>query len=372
MMIRVSFLLFAVWFSCSFAVPASDVDGLADARVDAGSGEAVVAAVERKKDALVSGLVAATFTPFRENGAIDVDAVQKQAEYLNATGVHWIFLSGTTGESVKLTFAERKAQTETWMKLAPSFGIRVIVHVGDESIETAKSLAAHAETMGADAIGAMPTVFFKPSNVDALALSMQAIAAAAPSLPFFYYHIPSMTGVSYAAGLLSLVEAIQKIKIPTFAGIKYTGLYTFPGFMDAERILRYNGGKYAVLSGRDEMMLQALAAGITGFVGSQYNFAGDMYNQLIATFRAGNLTKARAMQLVLIDLIGAWNDVSEGVDGCKNVLNVAPGGFRVGDARLPSIPISHDDLVALSSKVHAWCGEAKASGLFQSSKMCDF
>ena len=313
----------------------------------------------------VTGLVAAVFTPFDASGAVAYSAIAQQAAYLNATGVRWAFVSGTTGESVKLTPSERKSLISAWCDVGPAHGVKIIAHVGDESIETAKSLAAAASSFGASAIAAMPTVFFKPANVEALALAVDAIASAAPSLPFFYYHIPSMTGVSYPSGLLPLVKAVTA---PNFAGIKYTGLYTYPGFMDAERIMRAGS---RVLSGRDEMMIQALIAGIDGFVGSQYNFAGDMYNAIIDAFNAGDVKKARDMQLAMIDLIAAWSDVPEGVNGCKNVLNVAPGGFAVGDARLPSIPIS-GGVGKLKKGIEDWCAGIRSGGLFSSSKMCNF
>ena len=92
------------------------------------------------------------------------------------------------------------------------------------------------------------------------------ICSAAPKLPCYYYHIPSMTGVALA--MYDLVVAVEPLA-PNFVGVKYTGLYTHPGFMDAMRVMAYRGGKFEVLSGREEMMLEALSVGIRGHVGSQ-------------------------------------------------------------------------------------------------------
>ena len=72
----------------------------------------------------------------------------------------------------------------------------------------------------------------------------------------------------------------------------------------------------------------------------------------------------------MIDLISVWSDVPAGANGCKSVLNVAPGGFGIGDARLPSIPMTLDALGALKKNLTAWCHAAK--DLFDSSKMCGF
>lgn len=241
--------------------------------VASGGASAEVGAVSPLR---VDGLVAATFTPFHADGSLNADAVESQAAWLNATGVRWVFVSGTTGESLKLTLAERKAQTATWMSVAAKYGIQCIIHVGAEAIGDAIVLAAQAQELGAAAIGAMPPVFFKPATPDALAATMAPVAAAAGKLPMYYYHIPSMTGVAFPDGLFPFVQAMEARNVTNFAGIKYTGLYTHPGFTDATRIAAYKGGKYEVLCGRDEMMVEALAVGFTGFVGSQYNFAGDL------------------------------------------------------------------------------------------------
>jgi len=105
----------------------------------------------------IKGLVAAAFTPFHEDGSINTAAVELQAAWFNATGVQWVFVSGTTGESLKLTVDERLAQAALWVKIAPRFRLRVIVHVGHDSVLDAVRMAQHAQTIGADAIGAHPS-----------------------------------------------------------------------------------------------------------------------------------------------------------------------------------------------------------------------
>ena len=314
---------------------------------------------------LVNGLVAATFTPFDEDFEIATEQVGKQAAWLNATGVEWVFVSGTTGESVKLTLAERMSQTELWINAARAHGLRTIIHVGSESIDTARLLAQHAEKHGADAFAAMPPVFFQPANTEALARTMASVASAAPTLPFLYYHIPSMTHVAFPDGMFGFVQEMDKANVGNFRGVKYTGLYTYPGFMDVSRILNYKGGKYEVLCGRDEMMIEAITAGITGFVGSQYNMVGDLYNAIRTKMAAGDVASARALQYTAIELISAWSDVPAGVNGCKNVFNCLPeaaGAPVVGDSRLPSTPISDDAKDELTARLKAWCASGATAG----------
>lgn len=305
----------------------------------------------------LDGLVAATFSPFTAAGDLNVSVVPAQNAYLKATGVDWVFVGGTTGESLSLSLLERKALTEAWLATSAS----VIAHAGAECLGDAREIAAHAQAKGAKAIGAMPPTFFKPASSEALAVTIASICAAAPKLPCYYYHIPSMTGVD-PGSMYDLMIAIEPLA-PNFAGIKYTGLYTSPGYMDVMRILAYKGGKYEVLSGREEMMLEGLAAGLKGHVGSQFNFAGDLYNQIRETFAAKGLTpdsqaEIRGLQLKGIELVHAWLDAAPtGVNGAKAFQNMA--GVPVGDARLPSLPVG-DGAAALTTAFKAFCSDYAA------------
>jgi len=170
-----------------------------------------------------------------------------------------------------------------------------------------------------------------------------------------------MTGV--ALPMMDLVRAIEPLA-PNFAGIKYTGLYTHPGFMDAMSVLAYKEGKYEVLSGREEMMLEALAVGIKGHVGSQFNFAGDLYNHIREAFEKEGLTKSsasmlRSTQMRAIDLIDRWAKVStahEGANAAKGLMTLA--GVPVGDARLPTLPLDSQAKLELEGSLKAFCAEA--------------
>jgi len=141
---------------------------------------------------------------------------------------------------------------------------------------------------------------------------------------------------------------------PNFVGIKYTGLYYANGLMDVMKILNFKSGKYEVMGGRDELMVESLAAGVVGFVGSQYTFAGDLYNRILQEFLSGKIDVARASQDDSVELLSAWQVVAPGVDGCKNVMNVM-GLYPVGESRLPSVPLSSEDASALKKAIQDVC-----------------
>src|SRR5699024_1346687 len=136
----------------------------------------------------------------------------------------------------------------------------VFVHVGHTSIAESQKLASHAEKIGADAISAVAAFYFKPMNVANLVDSMAQIAVAAPNTPFYYYHIPALTGVA-----MDVVEFLKlgELGIPTVAGIKYTAATVH----EYQACLAFGGGKCDVLYGYDELLLPALAVGVKGAVG---------------------------------------------------------------------------------------------------------
>jgi len=239
------------------------------------------------------GLIAAPFTPLDAQGCIRPDAVPAYAEFLRRNGVSGVFVNGTTGEGLSLTLEERKALASAWVSAAS--GLKIVIHVGATCVDDAQLMARHAQEIGADAVAALPPFFFKPATPRELASALRPIAAAAPALPFYYYHIPSMTGVSIAVH--EFLEAAADI--PNLAGAKFT----YENLMDFQLCLAAQGGRFDILFGRDEILLAGLALGACGAVGSTYNFAAPLYISLLAAFERGDLAEARKRQLQAAEMI---------------------------------------------------------------------
>ncbi|MBN1490756.1 MAG: dihydrodipicolinate synthase family protein [Phycisphaerae bacterium] len=241
------------------------------------------------------GLVAAPYTAMHADGNVNLDRIEQQAEALLRDGVRAAFVCGTTGEGMSLSVEERLAVAKRWTEVAGK-DLDVIVHVGHNALTDCKTLAAHAKKVRAAAVAAMAPPFFKPSCVGDLVTFCRDISAAAAGVPFYYYHIPSMTGVSFA--MADFLEAAAD-RIPDLAGIKYT----YEDLMDFERCRMIDDGRFDMLFGRDELLLCGLALGARGAVGSTYNFAAPIYHKLIAAFNAGDLATARQQQRYSIELI---------------------------------------------------------------------
>jgi N-acetylneuraminate lyase len=241
------------------------------------------------------GLVAATYTPFKPDRSVDLDAIPPLVERLLIDGVDGLYVCGSTGEGVSLSTPERKQVTEAFIAAAAG-RVPVVVQVGHNSITEASALAAHAQASGADATSAMSPSYLKPASIGMLVECCAEIAAAAPDLPFYYYHIPVMTGVG-----LPMPEFLRQApeRIPNLAGIKYTATTLH----EYQECVALDGGRFDVLSGYDEMLLPALAVGATGAVGSTFNVAAPIYRRVIEAFVRGDIDAARAAQLKAVRMI---------------------------------------------------------------------
>lgn len=272
----------------------------------------------------LTGLIAPPFTAMHDDGSLNLDMIEKQAEALVESGVVGVFVCGTTGESMSLTVEERMRIAERWREVAGQ-ELTVIVHVGHTCLSDCKALAEHAQRIGADAIAAMGPCFFKPGTVEDLVSFCLEIASAAPKTPFYYYHIPSMTGVRFAMG--DFLEAAVD-RIPTLAGIKFT----YEDLMDFGRCLRFGGGRFNMLFGRDEMLLASLAIGGRGAVGTTYNFAAPIYRRIIESYEAGDMEGAQEAQALACDMIAIIHRFG-GLSAMKAVMRMI--GIDCGPARLP-------------------------------------
>lgn len=314
----------------------------------------------------VDGIITAVFTPYNADGTLNLKAVPAQAAYQKKTGVKGVFVGGTTGDSYALSLSERMALNEAWAGPAKANDLLFIVHVGAEALQDAKALSKQAVKLGANAIGCMSSVFFKPATVEAEALWLQQVGLAAPNLPLYYYHIPSMTGVNFM--MLDLIKAVEKVDVPSFTGVKYTGLYENRAFPDFEQCTRYAGGRYEIFCGREEMTLEALSIGARGFIGSQFNYAADLYGS-IAKVWTKNITHAREIQSLGLDLIGAWGQVPTGVNGNRLVMDFT--NVNVGPARLPSLQPDLHTVAAHHARIQSWCAKANPiMGASEQLEMC--
>ena len=281
----------------------------------------------------LKGLIAASFTPMNADGSINLSAIDKYVELIAQSNISGVFVCGTTGESLSLTTDERKKILEKWVTLANG-RFKVIAHVGSNSLFEAKDLNRHAYETGADAIAAMAPCFFRPGTVKELIDFFAPIAKSAEELPFYFYNMPSMTGVSLP--LATFLEEGKKV-IPNLVGTKYT----HNNLMEMGECIALNNGEFEVLHGYDEILISGLAFGATAGVGSTYNYLPEVYQGIFKAMEEGNLQKARELQMKSIEIVKIIIKYGGGVRGGKAIMNLI--GIECGPCRLPISPISQEE-----------------------------
>jgi len=302
----------------------------------------------------IKGLIAATFAAYKEDGSIDLDVIPTYVEYLIEQGVKGVFVCGTNGEGPNLSVEERMAITEKYI-LAVNKRIWVFVHVGHSSIKEAKRLAAHAQEQGADYISSVSAFYFKPTSVANLVSCMADIAMAAPKLPFFYYHIPALTGIQI--DMLEFLTLAEQ-QIPNLAGIKYTAATLH----EYQACLHYKDEKFDILFGYDELLLPALAVGAKGAIGSTYNYSAKLYNQVVRYFEEGCLEEAEKLHyhaVQMVQLLVKYGPIPTQRAIMKRV------GFDLGTPRLPLTSLSID-------REQQLYGDLERSGFLSKVDSCEY
>jgi N-acetylneuraminate lyase len=288
------------------------------------------------------GLIAATFTPLKGDGSLDPATIPRLVNHLLAHDLAGMYVLGSTGEGVSLTHDERCTIAEAFIRAAAG-RLPVIVQVGCESLAQARRLAAHAQESGADAISAVSPVYFKPDSVATLVDSLAEVASGAPRLPFYYYHIPAITGV--AANLIEFLS-LGSARIPTLRGIKFTS----PNVHEFQACLEFAGDRFDILWGMDEMLLSGLSAGARAAVGSTYNFAAPIYQRLLTAFAAGDLEEARRQQSRSQTLVRTFLPYGPRA-AQKAIMSLV--GLDCGPTRLPVKPLGSAEVAALQKDLEA-------------------
>lgn len=272
------------------------------------------------------GLIAAPFTPMDEKGEVLYERVSSYYDFLEKNKVVGAFINGSTGEGVSLTQNEKMKLVEAWTaKAKEKKTVKVINLVGGTSYGECIENAQHSAENGVDAIALLAPYYFKPAGVKQLAEFCAVVAEAVPKTPFYFYHIPVLSGC-FVPMYDFLHEAAPMI--PNLTGIKYT----HEDFMDFLSCIHFMNGKFEMLWGRDENLLSALVLGSRGAVGSTYNYAAPLYYSLIENFDRGNLHEARKLQQQSIDMIrllGRYGGIATGKAYMKYI------GFDCGHFRLP-------------------------------------
>lgn len=288
----------------------------------------------------MQGLLAASFTPFHPDGRLHLDAIEAHAERLVRDGVQGVFVCGTTGEFASLTVEERKQVAARWTDVAGD-QLHTIIHVGHTCLAASQELARHAAETRAHAIAAIGPYFFRPSALEQLVAFTAAIAGEARSLPFYYYHLPQLSGVSVS--ILSYLRMAAD-RIPNLRGVKFSD----PNLEEYGRCLDEFGEHYDLPFGSDQVLLSAVAMGATSAIGSTYCFLAPLYETLMRAFLEGDVERATHLQRRSLEFVSIF--MRHGVlESMKCAMSLI--GVEVGPVRLPLRQLDEQEIAALHSEL---------------------
>ncbi|XP_064470748.1 N-acetylneuraminate lyase-like isoform X2 [Ornithodoros turicata] len=289
------------------------------------------------------GLCVAPVTPFDNNGHVNLEIIDKYVEVLRKQGITGAFVNGTTGEGLSLNVSERKKLAEKWIQAADGKLELLMIQVYADSLPDTQDLAHHAESIGADAIAVLPPIYYKCCNNDQLIEYLKNVSSAAPKTPLLYYHLPELTGVylKFDDFLLAASKAV-----PTLCGAKYSSsdLKDLSGFLKRDR------NHLKIFFGCDEILLCALALGVTAAIGGTFTYQGCVAKAVFDSFRKGDLTAARTHQLAVREGAGLISKYGHWLSGLKSTSCIVTS-LDFGCTRSPVCPITSEKLKLLAEDV---------------------
>lgn len=286
----------------------------------------------------------AVFTPMYQDGTLNYERIPALFDHAIKTRANGIFLNGTTGECMSLALEERMKLVERWTARKQEMSrpdFKIFVHVGSCNLFEAATMAEHAQACGIDGIAMVATFYFKPSTIEELVDQCKYVAAAANHTPFYYYNIPFYTGVQLP--LISFLE-IATQHIPNFAGLKNS----FTDLVDYQHCIHFAKQNYALYWGTDEAFMMLYAAGNRHYIGSTYNYMGDIYQQMLKAYHAGDLRTVVSLEGeadAIYKIISPYNGIAAG----KEIMQML--GVDCGPVRIPLKRLTNKECQALFEKL---------------------
>lgn len=275
------------------------------------------------------GVIPAFYACYDENGQVSGEKVRELTRYLIGKGVKGLYVGGSSGECIYQSVAERKLTLENVMAEAKG-KVTVIAHVACNNTADSCELAAHAQSLGVDAIASIPPIYFHlPEH--AIAKYWNDISAAAPETDFIIYNIPQLAGVALSIGLLREMK-----KNPRVIGVKNSS-------MPVQDIQMFADEDVIVFNGPDEQFVSGLAAGAVGGIGGTYAAMPELFIKARELFLEGSMERARQIQNEICRIIYKMCSTYGNMYATIKEIIRLQGGPDVGGVRAPLAQLTEAD-----------------------------
>ena len=281
------------------------------------------------------GIFPAFYACYDDAGNISPERVRAFTQYLIDKGVTGLYVGGSSGECIYQSVSERKLLLENVMEVAKG-KLTIIAHVACNNTADSRELAAHAESLGVDAIAAIPPIYFHLPPYG-IAKYWNDISDAAPNTDFIIYNIPQLAGVALSSALLK-----EMLKNPRVIGVKNSS-------MPVQDIEMWRDEGAIVFNGPDEQLLSGLVAGAIGGIGGTYAAMPELYIVIYRLVQAGEIAKAREIQDECCHMIYRMCACKGNMYAVIKGILRAQGGPDIGSVRAPLYELQPEDLPAVEA-----------------------
>lgn len=288
------------------------------------------------------GVIPAFYACYDKAGNISPEGVQALTKYFIRKGVKGVYVNGSSGECIYQSVEDKKTVLENVMKAAEG-KLTVIAHVACNNTKDSMELARHAEALGADAIAAIPPIYFRLPEY-AVAEYWNDISSAAPHTDFIIYNIPQLAGVALTMNLFAEMR-----KNPRVIGVKNSSMPV----QDIQMFKAEAGEDYVIFNGADEQFISGRVIGAEGAIGGTYGAMPELFLKMDEYVRKNELGKAREIQYAVNAVIYKMCSARGNMYGViKEILkineNLELGGVR---KPLPSLADADREIAAEAAKM---------------------
>ena len=280
------------------------------------------------------GIIPAFYACYDENGNISPEGVQALTKYFIKKGVKGVYVNGSSGECIYQSVEDKKIVLENVMKAAEG-KLTVIAHVACNNTKDSMELAAHAESLGVDAIAAIPPIFFRlPEH--AIAKYWNDISSAAPNTDFVIYNIPQLAGVALTMNLFAEMR-----KNPNVIGVKNSSMPV----QDIQLFKNAAGSDYIIFNGPDDQFMSGRVIGAEGGIGGTYGVMPELFLKIDEYVKAGEMEKAREIQYAANDVIYKMCSAHGNMYGVIKAILKINEKLELGGVREPLPALIESDMV---------------------------
>lgn len=279
------------------------------------------------------GVIPAFYACYDKEGNISPEGVQALTRYFVEKGVKGVYVNGSSGECIYQSVEDRKIVLENVMKAAEG-KLTVIAHVACNNTKDSMELARHAESLGVDAIAAIPPIYFHLPEY-AIAQYWNDISLAAPNTDFVIYNIPQLAGVALTMGLFAEMR-----KNPRVIGVKNSSMPV----QDIQMFKQAAGEDYIVFNGPDEQFISGRVIGAEGAIGGTYGVMPELFLKMDEYVKAGDMEKAREIQYAVDAIIYKMCSGHGNMYGVIKAILKINEGLELGGVREPLSALIESDM----------------------------